>query len=38
MNQKEVIKKKNDRLIQSILANCIIVTGKHLREILESND
>ena len=38
MNQKEVIKKKNDSLIQSILANCIIVTGKDLREILESND
>lgn len=38
MNQKELIKKRNDRLIQSIIANYITVAGKDLKELLESND
>jgi predicted nucleotidyltransferase len=38
MNQKELINKKNDRLIQSIIDNYITVSGKDVKELLEDND
>ena len=38
MNRKELIKKKNDALVQSILRNYITIAGKDLTELVSSND
>lgn len=38
MSKRELLKKKNDQLIQSILDNYITVLGKDLKELISGND